>query len=199
VDRLPCRLSEQYPSINSPAARCCTSRARRDARCTLLRSPVCRDTRRLVLASHLPSRAAPTCDPHSARCSAGCHTSRDFVLRTHAPQQSLFGAGLLASTLILGSRRLQPPRAARLPSLQLSNMSRAKIRESVHKHSEECLRAILPLFEQMSASDGATAGVTFIRFNVSRLQLKSSDRLEPGRAALSISHGSARALGTGVG
>src|SRR5215471_2930012 len=24
-------------------------------------------------------RAAPTCDPHGARCSAGCHTSRDFV------------------------------------------------------------------------------------------------------------------------
>ena len=40
---------------------------------------VCRDTRRLVLASRLPSRAAPTCEPHSARCSAGCHTSRDFV------------------------------------------------------------------------------------------------------------------------
>jgi hypothetical protein len=74
-----CRLSKQYPSINSPAARCCTSRARRDAYCTLLGSPVCRDTHRLVLASRLPSRAAPTWDPHSARCSAGCHTSRDFV------------------------------------------------------------------------------------------------------------------------
>jgi len=73
-----CRLSKQYPSINSPAARCCT-RARRDAHCTLLGSPVCRDTPRLVLASRSPSRAAPTCDPHSARCSAGCHTSRDFV------------------------------------------------------------------------------------------------------------------------
>ena len=34
---------------------------------------------RLVLASRLPSRAAPTCEPHSTRCSAGCHTSRDFV------------------------------------------------------------------------------------------------------------------------
>src|SRR6516164_10355507 len=74
-----CRLSKQYPSINSSAAGCCTSRARRDAHCTLLGSPVCRDTRRLVLASRLPSRAAPTCEPHSARCSAGCHTSRDFV------------------------------------------------------------------------------------------------------------------------
>ena len=74
-----CRLSKQYPSINSPAAGCCTSRARRDAHCTLLGSPVCRDTRRLVLASRLPSRAAPTCESHSARCSAGCHTSRDFV------------------------------------------------------------------------------------------------------------------------
>ena len=74
-----CRLSKQYPSLNSPAARCCTSRARRDTHCTLLGSPVGRDARRLVLASRLPSRAAPTCDPHSARCSAGCHTSRDFV------------------------------------------------------------------------------------------------------------------------
>jgi hypothetical protein len=74
-----CRLSKQYPSINSPAARCCTSRARRDAHCTLLGFPVGRDPRRLVLAPRLPSRAAPTCDPHSARCSAGCPTSRDFV------------------------------------------------------------------------------------------------------------------------
>src|ERR1700756_2790960 len=73
------RLSKQYPSIISPAARCCTSRARRDAHCTLLGSPVGRDPRRLVLASRLPPRAPPTCDPHSARCSAGCHTSRDFV------------------------------------------------------------------------------------------------------------------------
>ena len=74
-----CRLSKQYPSINSPAARCCTSPARRDAHCILIGSPVCRDTRRLVLASRLPSRVVPTCNPHSARCSARCHTSRDFV------------------------------------------------------------------------------------------------------------------------
>ena len=74
-----CRLSKQYPSINSPAAGYGTSRARRDAHCTLLGSPVCRDTPRLVLASRSPSRAVPTCDPHSARCSARCHTSRDFV------------------------------------------------------------------------------------------------------------------------
>src|ERR1700747_3767176 len=73
------RLSKQCPPINSPAARCCTSRARRDAHCTLLGSPVCRDTPRLVVASRPPSRASPTCDPYSARCSAGCHTSRDFV------------------------------------------------------------------------------------------------------------------------
>src|ERR1700758_5351263 len=37
------------------------------------------NARRLVLASRLASRAAPTCDPHSARCSARFHTSRDFV------------------------------------------------------------------------------------------------------------------------
>ena len=95
-----CRLSTQYPSINSPAARCCTSRARRDAHCTLLGSPICRDTRRLVLASRLPSRAAPTCDPHSARCSAGCHTSRDFVpwRFLDAGQLSLWSVLSLTST-----------------------------------------------------------------------------------------------------
>jgi|SRR5580704_11424357 hypothetical protein len=26
-----------------------------------------------------PSRSPPTYDPHSTRCTAGCHTSRDFV------------------------------------------------------------------------------------------------------------------------
>ena len=63
-----CRLSKQYPSINSPAVCCCTSRARQDAHRTLSGSPVCR--RRLVLASRLPSRAAPPSNPHSARCTA---------------------------------------------------------------------------------------------------------------------------------
>src|SRR6202008_1845315 len=62
-------------------------------------SPVGRDPRRLVLASRLPSRAAPTCDPHSARCSAGCHTSRDFVPwrfldAAQASLRSLFVAGV---------------------------------------------------------------------------------------------------------
>src|ERR1700676_997424 len=63
-----CRLSKQYPSINSPAVCCCTSRARRDAHRTLSGSPVCR--RRLVLASRLPSSSAPPSNPHSARCAA---------------------------------------------------------------------------------------------------------------------------------
>src|SRR5882672_5925362 len=48
-------LEAIYPSINSPAVCCYTSRARRDAHRTLFGSPVCR--RRLVLASRLPSRA----------------------------------------------------------------------------------------------------------------------------------------------
>ena len=37
-----CRLSNQYPPINSPAAPCCTPRTRRDAHCTLFSSPVFR-------------------------------------------------------------------------------------------------------------------------------------------------------------
>ena len=37
------------------------------------------DMTSLVLASRSPSRAAPTCNHHSARCPAGCHTSRDFM------------------------------------------------------------------------------------------------------------------------
>jgi hypothetical protein len=80
-----CRLSKRYSSINSPAARCCTSRARRDAHCTLLGSPLCRDTRRLVLASRLPSRAAPTCDPHSARCLAGAQFPATSCLGAFRP------------------------------------------------------------------------------------------------------------------
>jgi hypothetical protein len=35
--------------------------------------------RRLVLAPRPPSRSPPTYDLHSTRCTAGCHTSRDFV------------------------------------------------------------------------------------------------------------------------
>src|SRR5580693_26126 len=31
------------------------------------------------LASRPPSISPPTYDPHSTRCTAGCHTSRDFV------------------------------------------------------------------------------------------------------------------------
>ena len=33
----------------------------------------------ILLAPRPPSRSPPTYDPHSARCTAGCHTSRDFV------------------------------------------------------------------------------------------------------------------------
>src|SRR5882762_6488178 len=32
-----------------------------------------------MLAPRPPSRSPPTYDPHSTRCTAGCHTSRDFV------------------------------------------------------------------------------------------------------------------------
>ena len=51
-----CRLSKRYPSINSLAVHCCTSRACRDAHCTIFGSPVCRR-------------------PLLSRCP----TSRDFV------------------------------------------------------------------------------------------------------------------------
>jgi hypothetical protein len=104
-----CRLSKQYPSIDSQTARCRTSRARRDAHCTLLGSPVCRDTRRLVLASRLPSRTAPTCDPHSARCSAGCPTSRDFV-----PWRFLDAGQLSVRSLLVAG--VQKPTRERLAS-----------------------------------------------------------------------------------
>src|ERR1700757_507431 len=111
-----CRLSKQYPSINSPAARCCTSRARRDAHCTLLGFPVGRDPRRLVLAPRLPSRAAPTCDPHSARCSAGCHTSRDFV-----PWRFL-DAGQLSARVFHCCRR---PKTSTRPDIRALTSTRA--------------------------------------------------------------------------
>src|SRR5580692_10614292 len=42
------------------------------------------------LASRPPSRSPPTYDPHSTRCTAGCHTSRDFdaVRCAHRAQQA---------------------------------------------------------------------------------------------------------------
>ena len=60
-----CRVAasrSNTPSINSPAVRCCTDIARR-----------------LMLASRLPSRAAPPSNPHSAPQLSRCPTSRDFV------------------------------------------------------------------------------------------------------------------------
>jgi hypothetical protein len=33
----------------------------------------------ILLPPRPPSRSPPTYDPHSTRCTAGCHTSRDFV------------------------------------------------------------------------------------------------------------------------
>src|SRR5438552_14580431 len=59
---------DPVPSINAPTAHGYTPRARRDAHCTLLGSPARRHTRRPVLLSRPPSRAAPTCNPHSACC-----------------------------------------------------------------------------------------------------------------------------------
>jgi hypothetical protein len=52
---------------------------RRDVHCTLPGSRAYAHARRLVLAPRPPSRSPPTYDPHSTRCTAGCHTSRDFV------------------------------------------------------------------------------------------------------------------------
>jgi hypothetical protein len=53
--------------------------ARRDAHRALLGSPACRHAHHLMLAPRVPSRAAPTCNPHRACCTAGCPTHRDFV------------------------------------------------------------------------------------------------------------------------
>jgi hypothetical protein len=47
--------------------------------CTLLGSSACAHARRLVLAPRPPPRSPPTYDPHSTRCTAACHISRDFV------------------------------------------------------------------------------------------------------------------------
>src|ERR1700740_1398937 len=72
-----CRVAasrSNTPSINSPAARCCTDIARR-----------------LMLASRLPSRAAPALNPDSARCLAGAQlpaTSLFGGFRTPAPVQA---------------------------------------------------------------------------------------------------------------
>src|SRR6516165_8345535 len=59
------RLSKQHPSINSPAVRCCTSRAHRDAYCTLVGFP---GTQTLHVAPC--SRRGAGIKPHSARCLA---------------------------------------------------------------------------------------------------------------------------------
>jgi hypothetical protein len=72
-----CRVAasrSNTPSINSPAVRCCTDIARR-----------------LMLASRLPSRAAPALNPDSARCLAGAQlpaTSFFGGFRTPAPVQA---------------------------------------------------------------------------------------------------------------
>jgi hypothetical protein len=73
-----CRLSNQCrPSIHQPTVDEIPY-ARRDVHCTLPGSPACAHARRLVLAPRPPSRSPPTStyDPHSTRCTAGCHTSR---------------------------------------------------------------------------------------------------------------------------
>ena len=59
------RLSKQHPSINSSAVRCCTSRAHRDAYCTLVGFP---GTQTLHVAPC--SRRGAGIKPHSARCLA---------------------------------------------------------------------------------------------------------------------------------
>jgi hypothetical protein len=74
-----CRLSNQCrPSIHQPPV----DEFRVPAEMSIalsLGSPACAHARRLVLAPRPPSRSPPTYDPHGTRCTAGCHTSRDFV------------------------------------------------------------------------------------------------------------------------
>jgi hypothetical protein len=80
-------LLDPVPSINPPTAR--TPRACRDAHCTLLGSPACRHARRPMLRSRLPSRAAPTCNPHNACCQPlpNCPRLRALALFGRRPLQ----------------------------------------------------------------------------------------------------------------
>ena len=71
-----CRLSNQCrPSIHQPPV----DEFRMPAEMSIALSRAHVHARRLVLAPRPPSRSPPTYDPHSTRCTAGCHTSRDFV------------------------------------------------------------------------------------------------------------------------
>jgi hypothetical protein len=74
-----CRLSNQCrPSIHQPPVD--EFRVPAEMSIALSRAHLhARMPRRLVLAPRPPSRSPPTYDPHSTRCTAGCHTSRDFV------------------------------------------------------------------------------------------------------------------------
>jgi len=74
-----CRLSNQRrPSIHQPTVD--EFRMPAEMSVALSRAHLhARMPRRLVLAPRPPSRSPPTYDPHSTRCTAGCHTSRDFV------------------------------------------------------------------------------------------------------------------------
>jgi hypothetical protein len=73
---------EAIPVDQFTTVRCCTSPARRDAHCTLLVSDI---ARRVVLASRLPARAAPTLNPHSARCLAGAQLPATSCLGAFRP------------------------------------------------------------------------------------------------------------------
>jgi hypothetical protein len=71
-----CRLSNQCrPSIHQPPV----DEFRMPAEMSIALSRAHVHARRLVLAPRPPSRSPPTYDLHSTRCTAGCHTSRDFV------------------------------------------------------------------------------------------------------------------------
>src|SRR3981189_2667625 len=71
-----CALWNQCrPSIHQPPV----DEFRMPAEMSIALSRACAHARRLVLAPRPPSRSPPTYDPHSTRCTAGCHTSRDFV------------------------------------------------------------------------------------------------------------------------
>ena len=73
-----CCLSKRYPSINSLAVHCCTSRACRDAHCSIFGSPLCRHCTSPRALVRLPSRAAPALNPQRPLLSR-CPTFRDFV------------------------------------------------------------------------------------------------------------------------
>jgi hypothetical protein len=125
-----CRLSKQCPSIKSPAVRCCTSRARRDAHCTLLGSPVCghctSPRARVTLAIGNGAGIKSSSRPLLSRCPI----SRDFV-----PWRFL-DAGQLSARLF---RFCRHPKTSTIREVAVSSNRIARVRKRRYSVIEVCL------------------------------------------------------------